>query len=92
MAEPLVTVCKGGLEFAMTRYLEASGAGGTVIDVIVVDAEDRLVIGKTPTTRYAESIGYLKPLDDALTSWGTSSEKDGRDRRWISCAVARTDS
>ncbi len=51
----------------MTRYLVASDAGGTMTDVIVVDEQGRFVIGKAPTTRYDESIGYMESLDDALT-------------------------
>jgi acetone carboxylase beta subunit len=63
----------------MSRYLVASDAGGTMTDVIVVDEQGRFSIGKAPTTRYDESIGYMESLDDALTYWGMSLEKDGRE-------------
>ena len=36
-------------------------------DVIVVDEQGRFVIGKAPTTRHDESIGYMESLADALT-------------------------
>jgi acetone carboxylase beta subunit len=53
----------------MTRYLLASDAGGTMTDVIVVDEQGRFVIGKAPTTRHDESIGYMESLADALGYW-----------------------
>jgi len=62
----------------MSRYLVASDAGGTMTDVIVVDEQGRFVIGKAPTTRYDESVGYVESLSDALTYWGMSWENDGR--------------
>ncbi len=63
----------------MTRYLVASDAGGTMTDVIVVDQDGRFVIGKAPTTRHDESIGYIESLDDALHYWGLDLEKNGRE-------------
>jgi len=63
----------------MTRYLFASDAGGTMTDVIVVDDEGRFVIGKAPTTRHDESIGYMEALDDALGYWGMNLEKNGKE-------------
>ncbi len=63
----------------MTRYLVASDAGGTMTDVIVVDEKGRFVIGKAPTTRYDESIGYMESFNDALTYWDKSLAKDGRE-------------
>ena len=63
----------------MSRYLLASDAGGTMTDVIIVDEQGRFVIGKAPTTRHDESLGYMESLADALTYWGLTMEKDGRD-------------
>ncbi|MCC6642054.1 MAG: hydantoinase/oxoprolinase family protein [Deltaproteobacteria bacterium] len=51
----------------MARYLVACDAGGTMTDVIVVDERGRFVIGKAPTTRYDESVGYMESLDEALS-------------------------
>lgn len=62
----------------MSRYLVASDAGGTMTDVIVVDEAGRFVIGKAPTTRRDESIGYMESLADALAYWGQSLEGNGR--------------
>ena len=50
----------------MARYLVACDAGGTMTDVIVVDERGRFVIGKAPTTRYDESVGYMESLEEAL--------------------------
>lgn len=50
----------------MNRYLVACDAGGTMTDVIVVDQRGRFVIGKAPTTRYDESVGYMESLEEAL--------------------------
>ena len=47
-------------------------------DVIVVDEQGRFVIGKAPTTRYDESIGYMESLADALTYWNLSLEQNDR--------------
>jgi len=63
----------------MSRYLLASDAGGTMTDVIVVDEQGRFVIGKAPTTRHDESIGYMESLADALSYWNLSLETNGRD-------------
>ncbi|MFN8544471.1 MAG: hydantoinase/oxoprolinase family protein [Candidatus Binatia bacterium] len=60
----------------MTRYLVASDAGGTMTDVIVVDEKGRFVIGKAPTTRYDESVGYMESLVDALSYWDLKPEKE----------------
>ena len=51
----------------MARYLVACDAGGTMTDVIVVDERGRFVIGKAPTTRYDESVGFMESLDEALS-------------------------
>ncbi len=51
----------------MARYLVACDAGGTMTDVIVVDERGRFVIGKAPTTRYDESVGYMESLEEALS-------------------------
>ncbi|MFQ5666616.1 MAG: hydantoinase/oxoprolinase family protein [Candidatus Binatia bacterium] len=61
----------------MSRYLVASDAGGTMTDVIVVDERGRFVIGKAPTTRDDESIGYMESLDDALGYWDMSLGRSG---------------
>ncbi len=50
----------------MARYLVACDAGGTMTDVIVVDERGRFVIGKAPTTRHDESVGFMESLDEAL--------------------------
>jgi len=47
-------------------------------DVIVVDEQGRFVIGKAPTTRHDESIGYMESLADALSYWELSLETHGR--------------
>ena len=59
----------------MARYLVACDAGGTMTDVIVVDERGRFVIGKAPTTRYDESVGFMESLDEAL-SYLRIGEKD----------------
>ena len=51
----------------MARYLVACDAGGTMTDVIVVDERGRFVIGKAPTTRYDESVGFMESLEEALS-------------------------
>src|SRR5574338_1306674 len=51
---------------SMSRYLVACDAGGTMTDVIVVDERRRSVIGKAPTTRHDESVGYMESLEEAL--------------------------
>jgi len=56
----------------MSRYLLASDAGGTMTDVIVVDDQGRFVIGKAPTTRHDESIGYMESLGEAVNYWNLS--------------------
>ncbi len=48
-------------------------------DVIVVDERGRFVIGKAPTTRSDESLGYMESLADALTYWDMSLEMNGRE-------------
>jgi len=60
----------------MTRYLVASDAGGTMTDVIVVDEQGRFVIGKAPSTRHDESIGYMESFADALGYWGLEPGPD----------------
>src|SRR5512139_3539990 len=70
----------------MSRYLLASDADGTMTDVIVVDEQGRFVIGKAPTTRHDESIGYMESLADALSYWNLSLETNGRNV----CANAET--
>mgnify|MGYP005838486815 CR=1 FL=1 len=62
----------------MSRYLLACDAGGTMTDVIVVDEAGRFVIGKAPTTRYDESVGYTESLAEALSYWDVNLERDGR--------------
>ncbi|HET9477154.1 MAG TPA: hydantoinase/oxoprolinase family protein [Dehalococcoidia bacterium] len=63
----------------MSRYLLACDAGGTMTDVIVVDEQGRFAIGKAPTTRYDESVGYMESLEEALTYWQLSMERNGRE-------------
>ncbi len=63
----------------MSRYLLACDAGGTMTDVIIVDEQGRFVIGKAPTTRYDESVGYMESLEEALTYWNLDMERNGRD-------------
>jgi N-methylhydantoinase A/oxoprolinase/acetone carboxylase beta subunit len=63
----------------MSRYLFASDAGGTMTDVIIVDEQGRFVIGKGPTTRHDESIGYMESLAEAVGYLGKSLEADGRE-------------
>lgn len=63
----------------MSRYLLACDAGGTMTDVIIVDEQGRFVIGKAPTTRHDESVGYMESLEEALTYWNLDMERNGRD-------------
>jgi N-methylhydantoinase A/oxoprolinase/acetone carboxylase beta subunit len=62
----------------MARYLVACDAGGTMTDVIVVDERGRSVIGKAPTTRHDESVGYMESLEEALRWLGLDFARDGR--------------
>lgn len=63
----------------MARYLIACDAGGTMTDVIVVHEDGRFVIGKAPTTPFDESQGFAESLEDALSYWGISLEKEGHE-------------
>jgi N-methylhydantoinase A/oxoprolinase/acetone carboxylase beta subunit len=62
----------------MSRYLVACDAGGTMTDVIVVDERGRSVIGKAPTTRHDESVGYMESLEEALRWLGLDPARDLR--------------
>ncbi len=62
----------------MAGYLVACDAGGTMTDVIVVDASGNFVIGKAPTTPFDESQGFVESLADAISYWDLNLDQDGR--------------
>lgn len=64
---------------AREAQIIACDAGGTMTDVIVVDAEGRFSIGKASTTPHDQSEGYLESLRDALGQWHAGFDADAPD-------------
>jgi N-methylhydantoinase A len=56
----------------------ASDAGGTMTDMIVVDADGRFRIGKAATTPHDQSLGVWEALNDAFTYWDTDFDKEAQ--------------
>jgi N-methylhydantoinase A len=56
----------------------ASDAGGTMTDMILVDAEGNFSIGKASTTPRDESIGFWESVKDACEHWEIDLEKEAR--------------
>ena len=52
-----------------------SDDGGTMTDMIMVDADGEFVLGKASTTPEDESIGFINALADAFDTWGMDWEK-----------------
>jgi N-methylhydantoinase A len=57
----------------------ASDAGGTMTDMIVVDADGDFTIGKASTTPQDQSLGFWESLRDAFDYWGIDFQKQARD-------------
>ncbi|MFC2027492.1 hydantoinase/oxoprolinase family protein [Chloroflexota bacterium] len=57
----------------------ACDAGGTMIDMVIVDKEGNFSIGKSATTPLDQSIGYWSSLCDAYEYWSTDLERDSKD-------------
>lgn len=47
-------------------------AGGTMIDILLVDAAGRFSVGKASTTPQDESVGFWESLEDAFSQWGVT--------------------
>jgi len=54
-AQPLIVTCD---------------AGGTMTDILLVDAAGRFSVGKASTTPQDESLGFWESLEDAFANWG----------------------
>ncbi len=54
-AQPLIVTCD---------------AGGTMTDILLVDAAGRFSVGKASTTPQDESLGFWESLEDAFDNWG----------------------
>lgn len=54
-AQPLIVTCD---------------AGGTMTDILLVDAAGRFSVGKASTTPQDESLGFWESLEDAFHNWG----------------------
>jgi acetone carboxylase, beta subunit len=52
--------------------LLGSDAGGTMIDMILVDNSGDFVVGKASTTHQNESIGFINSIRDAFERWDLS--------------------
>jgi len=50
-------------------YVLSEDAGGTMTDAFLMDEEGSFVIGKAPTTRHDESIGFAESAADAAGYW-----------------------
>lgn len=57
----------------------ACDAGGTMTDVISVDADGHFSIGKASTTPHDQSVGYLESLRDAFEQWNADFDVDAPD-------------
>jgi len=57
----------------------ASDAGGTMTDMIVVDADGNFTIGKASTTPQDESLGFWESLSDAFDYWRIDFQKEAGD-------------
>ncbi|HLS82123.1 MAG TPA: hydantoinase/oxoprolinase family protein [Steroidobacter sp.] len=64
---------------AREAQIIACDAGGTMTDVIAVDADGCFSIGKASTTPHDQSLGYLESLRDALGQWSTDIDADAPD-------------
>lgn len=47
-------------------------AGGTMTDILLVDAAGRFSVGKASTTPQDESVGFWESLEDAFSQWGVT--------------------
>lgn len=56
----------------------ACDAGGTMIDMVIVDKEGNFSIGKSATTPLDQSIGYWSSLCDAYEYWSTDLERNSK--------------
>jgi acetone carboxylase beta subunit len=56
-------------------------AGGTMTDILLVDASGRFSVGKASTTPQDESIGFWESLEDAFSQWGVTL--DGGTNGWL---------
>ncbi len=57
----------------------ASDAGGTMTDMIVVDADGNFRVGKASTTPQDESLGFWESLTDGFDYWEIDFEKRAKD-------------
>ncbi len=56
-------------------------AGGTMTDILLVNAAGRFSVGKASTTPRDESVGFWESLEDAFSQWGVAL--DGRANDWL---------
>jgi N-methylhydantoinase A len=56
-------------------------AGGTMTDILLVDAAGRFSVGKASTTPRDESVGFWESLEDAFSQWGVTL--DGGANGWL---------
>jgi acetone carboxylase, beta subunit len=56
-------------------------AGGTMTDILLVDAAGRFSVGKASTTPQDESEGFWESLEDAFSQWGVNL--DGGVNGWL---------
>ncbi|HVA41125.1 MAG TPA: hydantoinase/oxoprolinase family protein, partial [Candidatus Binataceae bacterium] len=61
-AQPLIVTCD---------------AGGTMTDILLVDAAGRFSVGKASTTPRDESVGFWESLGDAMNNWGLDLDHGG---------------
>jgi N-methylhydantoinase A len=54
----------------------ASDAGGTMTDMIVVDADGNFSIGKAATTPHDQSLGIWESLSDAFEYWNVDFDRE----------------
>jgi acetone carboxylase, beta subunit len=73
-------IVKEGGKMGETRevVLLGSDAGGTMIDMILVDKSGDFVVGKASTTHQNESIGFINSIQDAFERWGIQRDKDDK--------------
>lgn len=57
----------------------ASDAGGTMTDMIIVDADGNFSVGKASTTPNDQSAGAWESLTDAFEYWGIDFDQKARD-------------